>query len=86
MAKKTITINATMLSPTQVSVLSGKDQRTYPTIETFLDWLRTTHQRVLDAGGVLQITTGHGARQYQHPADLALRDAIGESSAGACLH
>jgi hypothetical protein len=74
-----------MVSPTQVSVMvEGRaGQRTYPSVEAFLRWLSDTHQRIIVAGGTLTIRTGTGPAQ--HPADLALRDAIGATSAGPCL-
>jgi hypothetical protein len=87
MAARILTINATMVSATQVSVMAAgkKDQHTYPSVDAFLRWINGVHQRVVEAGGVLWITTGHGPQTAQHPADLALREAIGETGCAECL-
>lgn len=78
----TLTIYATMVSHAAVFVDAFGQTRTYPTVEAFLRWLSDTHRRVVEAGGTRHIST---PSLNAHPADLALREAIGKSSAGECL-
>jgi len=79
-----VTLDVRMVSHAQVNVLSGKDQRTFPTVEAFLAWLLDVHRRVVEAGGTLRITTAR-LSTATHPADIVLRERIGASSAGPCL-
>lgn len=73
-------LDVCMITHAQISVVVGTDQRTFPTIDAFLRWLDAVHQQVVRQGGSLRITIWQDPAA--HPADLALRERIGESSAG----
>ena len=68
-----LTISASAVSHSQISVVAGGRQKTYPTHDAFFRWVAQVQAR-LPAESELVVRLP--AVQYAHPADILLREAM----------